>query len=68
VAGLAVMAEFVPGVKQTRVRVWLRWMADGCLVAVLLARQLFKESQRGGRLDPVGESVNLTRTSGRANH
>ena len=22
----------------------------------------------GGRLDPVGESVNLTRTSGRANH
>ena len=34
---LAVMAEFVPGVKQTRRRVWLRCIADGCLVAVLLA-------------------------------
>jgi len=37
VGDLAVMAEFVPGVKQTRRRVWLRCIADGCLVAVLLA-------------------------------
>src|SRR5271165_4366406 len=38
VGGSAVMAGFVPGVKQTRRRVWLRCIADGCLVAVLLSR------------------------------
>jgi hypothetical protein len=37
VGGLVAMAEFVPGVKHTRVRVWLRRPADGCLVAAVLA-------------------------------
>jgi len=37
VGGLVAMADFVPGVKHTRRRVWLRRPADGCLVAVLLA-------------------------------
>ena len=37
VGGLVAMAEFVPGVKHTRARVWLRRPADGCLVAAVLA-------------------------------
>ena len=37
VGGLVAMADFVPGVKHTRARVWLRRPADGCLVAAVLA-------------------------------